>query len=397
VTWRDQLQKGKFRDAEFYTEADDGIIGRRVQVHEYPLRDKPYVEDLGRKGREFTLDLYVLGDDYMAARDRLIAAIEKPGPGPLVHHWMGLMQASVVDCRISHSTREGGMCRFVVTFVEGGENTYPSALTDTRSYVNTQADAGVLAEIDAFADGFSIAGVASFVSSAASTIASGGIDRLIAVAGLYFGGVALASFITQALSIKSSVSTLLGTPRTFAQRWTGLLGSLFEIDDSNPVRGVAAYKALTTYGSTLPAISPATAQRQVQAANQAALLGLIQRSALIEETRTTRLREFDSYNQAAAVRDDLADRLDTAMETAPDNVYLTLQGLRAATVRDITARSADLSRVIQYTPKTTLPALVVAHQLYGDAAKEADIITRNKSVRHPGFVRGGQALEVLSV
>jgi prophage DNA circulation protein len=397
VTWRDQLQKGKFRDAEFYTEADDGIIGRRVQVHEYPLRDKPYVEDLGRKGRQFTLDLYVLGDDYMAARDRLIAAIEKPGPGPLVHHWLGLMQASVVDCRISHSTREGGMCRFAVTFIEGGENTYPSALTDTRNYVNTQADACILAEIDAFATGFSIAGVASFVSSAASTIASGGIDHLIAVAGVYFGGVALGNFITQAMSLKSSVSTLLGTPKTFAQRWTGLLGSLFEIDDSNPVKGVAAYKALTTYGSTLPAISPATAQRKRQAANQTALLGLIQRSALIEESRVTRLREFDSYDRAAAARDDLADRLDTAMATAPDTVYLSLQGLRAAVAQDITTRSADLSRVIRYTPKTTLPALVVAHQLYGDATKADVLIARNRSIRHPGFVRGGQALEVLSV
>jgi prophage DNA circulation protein len=40
---------------------------------------------------------------------------------------------------------------------------------------------------------------------------------------------------------------------------------------------------------------------------------------------------------------------------------------------------------------------VVAHQLYGDATKADEIIARNRNVRHPGFVRGGQALEVLSV
>jgi prophage DNA circulation protein len=397
MSWRDSLQKGKFRDAEFYTEASDGSIGRRTEVHEYPLRDKPFVDDLGRRARQITLDAYVLGPDYMAARDRLIEALEKPGPGPLTHHWMGLMQVAVVgEVGISESTREGGMCRFRITFVEAGENKFPTALSDTRTLVDAQADAGLLAEIDTFADLFSLDGVASFVSTAAQTIASGGIDQLMSIAGTYFGGVGLSAFLVSALSLKSSVTSLLASPASFASRWTSLLGSLIDID-GDPGRGVKAYRGLTGYGATLPAISQTTAQRKIQSANQTALLGLIRRSALIEEARTTRLRSFPSYNEAAAVREDLADRLDAEMETAPDNVYLALQGLRSATVKDITARSADLSRVIQYTPKATLPALVVAHQIYGDATKADELITRNRSIRHPGFVPGNRALEVLSV
>jgi prophage DNA circulation protein len=47
----------------------------------------------------------------------------------------------------------------------------------------------------------------------------------------------------------------------------------------------------------------------------------------------------------------------------------------------------------------TQPALVLAQRLYGDPAsveaRAAEIVARNK-VRHPGFVPGGVALQVLS-
>ncbi|MCI0668387.1 MAG: DNA circularization N-terminal domain-containing protein, partial [Methylococcaceae bacterium] len=143
MTWQDQLQKGKFRDAEFYTASSDGSIGRRTEVHKYPLRDKPFVEDLGRREREFSLEVYVLGQDYMAARDRLIEAVEKPGPGPLVHHWLGAMDVSVTDCRITESTDRGGFCTFSITFVEAGENTYPAGPADTRIAVDGAADLAI--------------------------------------------------------------------------------------------------------------------------------------------------------------------------------------------------------------------------------------------------------------
>jgi len=42
-----------------------------------------------------------------------------------------------------------------------------------------------------------------------------------------------------------------------------------------------------------------------------------------------------------------------------------------------------------------MPAIVLAYRLYGDAERADEIVARNR-VRHPGFVPGGQPLEVLS-
>ena len=78
-----------------------------------------------------------------------------------------------------------------------------------------------------------------------------------------------------------------------------------------------------------------------------------------------------------------------------DDVYSALAGLRAATVKDITVRGADRARLVSYTPIDSLPAVVIAYQLYDDASRDDEIVVRNR-VRHPGFVPGGAPLEVLS-
>jgi prophage DNA circulation protein len=96
-----------------------------------------------------------------------------------------------------------------------------------------------------------------------------------------------------------------------------------------------------------------------------------------------------------ALRTELADRLDVLMEAAGDPVYKSLADLRAAVVRDLTVRGADLARTARYTPKQTLPALAVAYRIYGDASRDEEIAARNR-IRHPGFVPGGETLEVLS-
>jgi len=66
-------------------------------------------------------------------------------------------------------------------------------------------------------------------------------------------------------------------------------------------------------------------------------------------------------------------------------------------VRDITARGADLPRLVAISMPATLPALVVAYLAFGDATRAAEIVARNAIIiRHPGFVPGGIPLEALA-
>ena len=85
--WREKLLEASFRGVPFKVEEESAGTGRRVETHEYPNRDKPYTEDLGKVTFRPSITAYVVGDDCFDQRDRLIEALNKPGPGTLVQ-WM---------------------------------------------------------------------------------------------------------------------------------------------------------------------------------------------------------------------------------------------------------------------------------------------------------------------
>jgi prophage DNA circulation protein len=87
--------------------------------------------------------------------------------------------------------------------------------------------------------------------------------------------------------------------------------------------------------------------------------------------------------------------LDQQAETAGDDVYQVLTDLRAALVRAVPGDESNLPRLLSFTPPTSAPSLVIVHRLYGNVDKDLDLVARNH-LRHPGFVPGGRALEVLS-
>lgn len=128
MSWKDNLQDASLRGIAFKVDSDEATFGRRVQVHEYPNRDKPWAEDLGRATRRFSVQAYLIGDDFFEQRNRLIEAIEKPGSCTLVHPYYGEMTVVVDDAvRVSHSQNEGRMCRVSFSFVESGELSFPTA------------------------------------------------------------------------------------------------------------------------------------------------------------------------------------------------------------------------------------------------------------------------------
>lgn len=410
MSWRDQLRKASFRGVEFFVDSADGTIGRRTVLHEYPLRDKPYVEDLGRRARSFTVEAYVLGADYMPARDALVAALEEAGPGRLVHPYLGEITVAVTEARLRESSAEGGMARFTLTCVESGDNTFPTATVATPAIVGSKADAAILVSEQDFGGVFSVAKVPEFVSGAAGELLGGALDSIEALAqSLPTVPGSLAELLPEIGAARGALGDLMRSPLALAQKLTGMIGGLQDIARSplgfltsglslnaSPLAALRLLRGLFDFGDDEALVPRTTPSRIRQADNQAAVTQLVQRAAVIEAARASSRIDFDNYQDAVAVRTEIAERLDTlAAAAASDEVYLALTGLRAAVVTDITARGADLARVVNITPPATLPALVVAYDLYEDPARDAEIIARNR-LPHPGFVPGGRAIEVLT-
>lgn len=396
MSWREQLQAGKFRTAAFEIDAHEQGGGRRLALHEYPLRDEPYAEDLGRKAREFSMDCYVVGADYMADRDAMLAALDEYGPGVLVHPYLGTQTVAVQSYRLRETTREGGMAVFSITFVEAGRAVEPGNATDTAGDVGAASDAANAAAQADFADTFSFSGKPQFVSDAATTMLEGGISDLRSLSGRISAATQPISDFSASLDrLGSELSTLIRTPATLASRVAGVVIALGGV--AREVTGaINAYRTLWPFGNDESSVTGTTASLIQQAGNQAAIAGLMQRAATAEAARAAASAPFASADEATALRELFTTQFDALLDAADaDDVFTALTALHAAVVRDLNTRAAKLPRTRQVTPSATQPALVLAQRLYGDAARADDIVARNK-IRHPGFVPGGVALEVLS-
>jgi prophage DNA circulation protein len=132
--WKTQLWiPCSFRGVPFKWWSTGEESGRRAAVTEFPFRDTPYVEDLGRRAKYYPLTGHVIGDNYMAARDALRAALQAQGPGTLIHPYLGPLTVQLLTYVEKEEQLEGGLARFDMRFVEAGGIPSPRAATDTAA------------------------------------------------------------------------------------------------------------------------------------------------------------------------------------------------------------------------------------------------------------------------
>jgi hypothetical protein len=154
--WRDALLPAMFDGVPFFCETGVRESGRRTVIHEYPKREFPYSEDMGRRAIQYTVRGYVIAyvrdagfnlitpdgsiqpvggfaaslymRDYRIARDLLQARLDNPSEGILQLPNMAraafgdvlTLNAICIGYRMTEEDRLGGFCVFDMTFVEYG-------------------------------------------------------------------------------------------------------------------------------------------------------------------------------------------------------------------------------------------------------------------------------------
>jgi prophage DNA circulation protein len=150
--WRQQLMPAAFNGAAFHCEANARESGRRIVQHQFPKKDLPYAEDMGRAAREFTLRGYCIvfpydgtgtlyRRDYRIARDALITQLERKGLGLLRLPTQRPQRVVCLRYRMQEEEKVGGYCVFDMTFAEAGAD--PQISTpgeDTSSTIEKSAD-----------------------------------------------------------------------------------------------------------------------------------------------------------------------------------------------------------------------------------------------------------------
>lgn len=387
------LREASFRGARFEVDDVEASGGRRVVLHEYPLRDTPYSEDLGRRAREFSVRGYIIQGrtyDYATARADVLKALEAYGPGELVHPWHGEVSVVVDDYRLRESMERGGLLELDIRFREAGQLANPTASADTAKGVASAASSARQALKNSFLSAFAPA--LDEIDKVATAL-----DDAASLAMEYLG--LPQSLIAEGLAY---VQSLIATPAAFFDALVGLFGGLLG-NENGTESGEKALAAPVPDASFSIASGEGTAPLESILGGSASITteagrvirDTVAQVVVIEAAASTAHAEYATADDALADRDAVVEGLDTIEPAADDAVFPGLAELRRAVVTDLTTRGAELPRVRSVTLPGTVPALVAAYRIHADAGRADEIVSRNR-IRHPGRVPGGTPLEVLS-
>ena len=411
MTWREDLRRvsiggrnlvgASFRGVPFFVDSSErGGGGRRIVTHEFPGRDDPFVEDLGRGARTFRIEGYVIGDDYLSQRDALLSALEdQEGPGTLLHPYYGVRSVICMPgLTVRESKSDGGMATFGIEFAETPTQApTPTEVADPAGQVAASADTASQAASDELVEqydtalpSYATASAVSAVTKAVDAVQSALDQAFSSVVGL---GKLASSVTTQELAaltgelslLTLEASSLVRTPATLLSQFSDAVTGLVQTAAAAPEAVMDAY--LTAYAADLgPPVVATTATRALELANQTALTSALRRVLLLEAARLAPTVPFATVDDAIAARDQLLGLLDEQAELAGDTAYPALVDLRSQVLRAVPG-SSTFARVVTVTRPIAVPSIVLAYQLYGSVDLELDIVARN-GIQHPGFVVG---------
>lgn len=399
-----KLARASFRGVSFVCTAHDLKAGRRIADHVFPQRDLGYHEDMGRQDREVSLTAYLNGDEVGDQRDRLLAAIEAPGPGELFHPWLGRLMVVVKSSTFRESRAARRLVEVSLSFVEAGLSQFPQAVRDGASGIRAALDGLTAATGAVLGQRLSLNGVPGFVKGDA------GATLFDAAVALEQVRLALPGQAGLGYPVMRSIDAVADLARGPLKGGAGEIVST--LDTALRTLGRAAPDAARAYGAFeqafqgfglgLPSIPLTTSNRIRQKQNRDALTDSVRWLALGTSVGLAGEAQPETYPDAVRWRSRVCDWCDgeaeAASRTRTDKGFNALTALKTAFVDHLTAGMGTLAPVRQVQLTTPMPSLALAYRDYGDARRGESLARRNRDVLrsgHPGMILAGVALDLV--
>lgn len=396
ASWKDNLRPASFRGIPFKVDMSQYTGGRRVAFHEYPNRELPYSEDLGKVGGTYKVDGHLLGDDYFEQRKKLQLACEQEGPGELIHPYYGTLQVQCGAFSLDEDTKEGRIVKVSMQFYEAGDDGYPKQIDNKLALLSDKSLSAIDAAKSKFDKAFSIASMPGFaVDSARAGLST--ITELYKSSTKGIGSTAqgIADLAFGVRNFQAELDDLMKSPAKLSQR---MLDSLDLMTDALglPRGKLDALAKFYGYGSFSRPVRGETPTRQREKNNQDAINNYMKEIAIARASEQAAEIEYDSTEEADAQRNELVDVIDEVLDTTQDDdVFAAFKDLNAQLTKVLPDEDADLPNVQTVEVEQTTNSILLSYDLFQDPDTESDIIARNKII-HPGFITQGRILEVVN-
>jgi prophage DNA circulation protein len=415
MTWREDLLPATLGGVVFRYREVRVRHGQRKITHEYYGPRKATIETIGPETYRATIDAYIVGDNYLVQKNRLLAVINGKGPWEFVHPYQGSIMVEVEPVDLSESVAEQGMVRIgQLSLVEAGLD-YPAIFDATSSKVSALAAAAAEAMVATSRLTF-----VGMIDSVLDSVA-GGISKATSKLAKVNNRV---QTITGSMAQVQAALNLLSEQRSYVtQTPRQILGGLIGI-------GMAAFNALGRYDlrRTITVEEPtwgtvacseaaihdlATFETDASDVAQGAPEGpqlllaeqahaevqlQMQTLAFVAGASIAGELPYESAVQASKMMQILAQGLSASMAAPglPASARNALADLKVAVVRHLLEQQAALPRVVKIPVPSAMPAIVLAYEIHGDPERAHELYARNRGAGgRPGAVPGGTELEVV--
>ena len=403
------LRKASYEGIQFDVDSATLSFGRRTVTHEFPQRDAPYVEDLGKATRQFSIQGFIVGDDFIDRSKRLIDKIEsqvgtdrRANHGKLVHPWLGSLEVTPIDNPSITYDKAKRICTFTLTFLEAG-NESTKKTTSWANQLLSKADA-LYAKIFGDWTPDKIAGivddVTSQINSCAAVLSNCQFAQMFNLGNdiLEMGHDIATSLYNKKEQARSSLLGALGLSQ-YAQSTTDWKFASIKCTDAitlpvlKPVN-VASSTGTSKKLSDKERINEAVDEikknfRLVLIANAMGAISMIGEDNDVDTDSNSKKTLSDE--QILKIRNNLLDAIDAEMliQGTDDNQdYLDLVDSYVAVYKFLTEKLNGDSGIETVTLKQSEPSFVLAYDKYGDSTRADEIAERN-DVINPLFMPAG--------
>ena len=393
-----KLRKASYNGVSFEVTASTIKFGRRTVTHEYPQRDEPYTEDLGRSARTFDITGFIVGETYIAQTKRLLKALEASSknnePGKLVHPWMGTLSVCLNSQPKVDWNLEQGITNITLSFVEAGNLNNPSIAESWGNKLRSAVDGFIDDSLSAF--GLTMEQIEEY-SKVIDEIANGSYMDILRslqdsnLSKLFDLGDSLenlANTATKALSLgakdlgKDIASALgLGAYINSVRNWRDSAKALIDaVKDP-----VFTHHATTTSSTSIEQANSAitTYTRQLMLANLAGSVSMIGTTLDLYDDEVDEELGIRSDIEVRELRDETFNLLiqeQLNLGTDEHALFNDLDDLIINVYHYLSETVLQDNQLVDFTPKTSAPTLTLAYDKYTDALRVDEIVRRNNII-----------------
>lgn len=401
---------GSWRNIEFHVPDISTPAGRRIIAIELPGTDITLHEDLGLHTGPIQVMGLVVGDDYIATAKTLQAAFELPGPGTLVHPWLGPLTVVLKDPAEIRFDADKLRCVCFRASFERWSGGAALGGVGTLDLIGAARDAlvGSIGSLVDVAFGLVADPIADVLGGVLDEVkgelvrSAIGADLAPVVADTLLGGTAISSVL-------DSISDSAGATDWCRALFAGIAGAGMPL--SSPAIGVGplgraseASVAPLSVVSTLIDIAAVFAGLAISSDDEgmALIRCAVASASLSAMTDPLAAVDWESRQQAMAARSRISDVVGIVGDAVISPIDETLDGwsvrremwqalstLRRTIHQDLDDRIGRLPSVMVVHPPTRVSAWIVAQHLFGDDPKAVlsgfeDISKRNR-LAHPSI------------